>query len=111
MKKFILIALLMSLPVIADEINMTPSNTFSGYNNKSFKTQFPQVKKSVSASDIIEDREEFMKPKSIRQMGDITPNANSPMTYDRFPQNYDSSNMMLMQGARSGLQNMFMGGY
>ena len=42
-------------------------------------------------------------------MGKITPSSNksTPMTYDQFPQNYDSSNtMMMMQG---GMQNMFMG--
>ena len=50
-----------------------------------------------------------MGPKSVKEMGNTTPSndGRAPMTYSQFPQNYDSSNsMMLMQG---GMQNMFMG--
>ena len=50
-----------------------------------------------------------MRPKSVREMGASSTynDGRSPMTYDQYPKNYDSSNsMMLMQG---GMQNMFMG--
>lgn len=114
MKKLFTAAALMMLiitPVFAEEINLTPKNSFSGFNNNGVRSAYPQLKKSVSATDIIEEQNEneLMRPKSVREMGNITPSNNSgaPMTYSQFPQNYDSSNsMMLMQG---GMQNMFMG--
>ena len=112
MKKIVLAVLLISfaLPVFSEEVNLTPKNAFSGFNNNAARAKYPQLTKPVSASDIMEERaESIMSPKSVRQMGDVTPNndGRSPMTYSQFPQNYDSSNsMMLMQG---GMQNMFMG--
>ena len=65
-------------------------------------------------SDIVEEEgvDDIMGPKSVRQMGDITPSTNkqTPMTYSQFPQYMDSSNsMMMMQGIQGGMQNMFMG--
>ena len=107
MKKFFIILILFSLPVFADEINMTPQNAFSGYNNSGVRSKYPQLKKSLLLED--EQRSDIMKPKSVKEMGNITPSANSPMTYGQFPQNYDSSNMMLMQNVQNGMQNMFMG--
>lgn len=112
MKKIFLALLLLSfaLPVFSEEVNLTPKNAFSGFNNNAARAKYPQLRQSVSASDIVEERaESIMSPRSVREMGDIIPsnNGNSPMTYSQFPQNYDSSNsMMLMQG---GMQNMFMG--
>lgn len=114
MKKFILVLLLLSFvtPVFAEEINLTPKNSFSGFNNNGIRTKYPQLKKSVSATDILEEQSEtnsIMRPKSVREMGASSTyyDGRSPMTYDQFPKNYDSSNsMMLMQG---GMQNMFMG--
>lgn len=114
MKKFILVLLLLSFvtPVFAEEINLTPKNSFSGFNNNGIRTKYPQLKKSVSATDILEEQSEtngIMRPKSVREMGVSSTynDGRSPMTYDQFPKNYDSSNsMMLMQG---GMQNMFMG--
>lgn len=112
MKKIVLALLVLSfaLPVFSEEVNLTPKNTFSGFNNNAVRAKYPQLRKSVSASDIMEEHaESIMSPKSVRQMGDIAPNndGKSPITYSQFPQNYDSSNsMMLMQG---GMQNMFMG--
>lgn len=114
MKKIILTIALLSIitPVFSEEINLTPKNTFSGFNNNGIKPKYPQLQKTLSAADIIEEKQEknsIMGPKSVKEMGDITPsnNRSTPMTYSQFPQNYDSSNsMMLMQG---GMQNMFMG--
>lgn len=112
MKKIVLALLVLSfaLPVFSEEVNLTPKDAFSGFNNNATRAKYPQLRKSVSASDIMEEQtESIMSPKSVRQMGDITPSNDrkSPMTYSQFPQNYDSSNsMMLMQG---GMQNMFMG--
>lgn len=107
MKKLIFIlGLLIMLPVMADEVNMTPQSSFSGYNNKSnMKPMYPHLN---STSD---PRAEYMKKKSVHDMGDINPSNNpkTPMTYGQFPQNYDSSNMMLQQGIQNGMQNMFMG--
>jgi len=115
MKKIIFALLLISFatPVFSEEINLTPKNSFSGFNNNGVRSKYPQLKNTVSASDVIEEKEEnsIMAPKSVRQMGSITPsNSSAPMTYSQFPQNYDSSNsMMLMQGGMQSMQNMFMG--
>lgn len=113
MKKFILVATMMvlTIPAFADEINLTPKNTFSGFNNSGVRHNYPQLNKTLSASDVVEEQSEneIMRPKSVKEMGNITPSTNksAPMTYSQFPQNYDSSNsMMMMQG---GMQNMFMG--
>ncbi len=113
MKKFIFILALLvfSAPVFAEEINLTPKNSFSGFNNNAARPKYPKLNKTLSASDLIEEQNEngIMGPKSVREMGSVTPSndARTPMTYSQFPQNYDSSNsMMLMQG---GMQNMFMG--
>lgn len=113
MKKLILAIALLSIitPVFSEEINLTPKNSFSGFNNNGIRPKYPQLQKTLSASDIIEEQEtnSIMGPKSVKEMGNITPSSDrsTPMTYSQFPQNYDSSNsMMLMQG---GMQNMFMG--
>ena len=113
MKKFILVLslLIVSAPVFSEEINLTPKNTFSGFNNNGARPKYPQLNKTLSASDLIEEQNEneVMGPKSVKEMGNTTPSndGRAPMTYSQFPQNYDSSNsMMLMQG---GMQNMFMG--
>ena len=101
--------LITALPIMANDINMTPQNTFSGYNNNSARKQYPRIYRATTTSTPITQQEDFMKPKSVREMGDLTPTKDSPMTYGQFPQNYDSSNMMLMQGVQNGMQNMFMG--
>lgn len=112
MKKFILLLLALSFiaPVLADEINLTPKNSFSGFNNNGIRSKYPQLQKTVSASDIIEEQnDKVISRKSVREMGLTSPvnTGSTPMTYDQFPKNYDSSNsIMLMQG---GMQNMFMG--
>lgn len=95
--------------VWANEINMTPQGSFSGYYNKS---TYSPVKRPISQYNYQDNRANIMKAKSIHEMGDINPtnNGKSPMTYNQFPQNYDSSNsMMMMQGVQNGLQNTFMG--
>ena len=113
MKKLIIAIAILSIttPVFSEEINLTPKNSFSGFNNTAARAKYPQLQKTLSASDIVEEQEanSMMGPKSAREMGNITPsnNTSTPMTYSQFPQNYNSSNsMMLMQG---GMQNMFMG--
>lgn len=113
MKKLILAIAILSIttPVFSEEINLTPKNSFSGFNNTAARARYPQLHKPLSAADLVEEQEtnSMMGPKSVREMGNITPsnNGSTPMTYSQFPQNYDSSNsMMLMQG---GMQNMFMG--
>lgn len=106
MRKLVLLLALIGLPVMADEVNMTPQNTFSGYYNKSsVRPMYPRLN---SQNDT---KAEIMKKKSIHEMGDITPanDGKTPMTYGQFPQNYDSSNMMLQQRIQNGLQNMYMG--
>ena len=113
MKKLIIAIAILSIttPVFSEEINLTPKNSFSGFNNTATRAKYPQLQKTLSASDIVEEQEanSMMGPKSVREMGNITPsnNTSAPMTNSQFPQNYDSSNsIMLMQG---GMQNMFMG--
>lgn len=115
-KKIILVSILLSfgISVFAEDINMTPYSSFSGYTNVGVRSQYPHLKQSVSADDVLEERYEkqndFMKPLSVRRVRNVTPPSNdgkTPMKYEQFPKNYDSSNsMMLMQG---GMNNMFMG--
>ncbi len=106
MRKLVLMLALLTLPAMADDINMTPQNTFSGYSNKSnVRPMYPRLNTPVDT------RAELMKPKSVKDMGDTShPNdGKTPMTYSQFPKNYDSSNMMLQQGIQNGMQNMYMG--
>lgn len=95
------------LPSFADEINLTPQKTFSGLKNIARPT-YPQLNRPQYSFEQTE-RDNIMKAKSVHEMGDITPGKDMPMTYGQFPQNYDSSNMMLMQGIQNGMQNMYMG--
>lgn len=115
LKKIVFAIVLMSLftPVFAEEINMTPHATFSGAFHTTAPS-YPHLNKPLSASDIVEEEavDDIMKPKSVKQMGNITPSNDrqAPMTYNQFPQYMDSSNsMMMMQGIQGGMQNMFMG--
>ena len=106
-KRFILlIGILSVLPAYAD-VNMTPQTTFSGYYNKSYNSSFykPNYERTTNS------REEIMKRKSVTEMENTTPklDGKTSMTYGQFPQHYDSSNMLHMQGIQNGMQNMFMG--
>lgn len=113
LKKFIILTALLSLsaPVFADEINMTPQNTFSGFNNNGVRSTYPRLNRPASSIAPTDNRAEIMKPKSVREMGEINPvnDGSAPMTYGQFPRNYDSSNMLPMTEVQSGIQNMFMG--
>ena len=115
-KKLLLLSFLtiLTLPAMADEvnINMTPANKFSGMTNKSnFKVP------PLSASDLqyeegmvgMDDEGEINfshRPVSARQIVNQDPDAvrRAPMNYSNFPQNYDSSNsMLMMQGGMGGM--------
>lgn len=116
LKKLILGLILISfaVPVMADEIHLTPKNSFSGFNNNAARPKYPRLGQPVSAADILEEQnvKSIMSPKSVREIGQVTPSndGRAPMTYSQFPQNYDSSNsMMMMQGVQNGMQNMYMG--
>jgi len=86
-------------------INMTPKDKFSGYT------------KGTSAQNIYPtlntpNRNNFMKATSVKELSggrDLSTDTSAPMTYEQFPQNTDSSNMIHMQGLRNGIQNMYMG--
>lgn len=112
MRKLILTMILMSLitPVMADEVNMTPRNTYSGFYNQTARPMYPQLRKPLSATDILQDEnEDSMNSKPAKEYKSST-GRQAPMTYDKFPQNYDSSNsIMLMQGGMQNIQNMYMG--
>lgn len=98
--------ILVTLPVSAQDINMTPQSEFSGYRTKSSaRLMYPHI---TPAED---NRAELMKPKSVHEMGNTTPvnDGKTPMTYSQFPQHYDSSYMLHTQGVQNGMQNMFMG--
>lgn len=103
MKKFILLAsiVLLANPIFAEEINMTPQNTFSGYYNRSIRP-IPQMNKTYQQ----DNRSQIMKAKSVMEMGNLEPrnDGKTPMNYSQFPKNYDSSNAMLLNGA--GMQNL-----
>ncbi len=114
LKKIIITAALIAivLPAFSEEINLTPKNSYSGFNNTGTRSKYPQLQKTVSASDIVEEQNSIMKSKSVREMGSVNlkNDGSTPMTYSQFPQNYDSSNtMMMMQDVQNGMQNMFMG--
>ena len=119
MKKLIVLSLVLffaGVQVLADDIesmenvqnvNMTPKSTFSGANNNSARNIYPSLYKNSS-----DTRADFMKPKSIKELSgnrDLSTDTSAPMTYEQFPQNIDSSNMLHMQGLRNGIQNMYMG--
>ena len=99
MKKLIIAIAILSIttPVFSEEINLTPKNSFSGFNNTAARAKYPQLQKTLSASDIVEEQEanSMMGPKSVREMGNITPsnNTSAPMTYSQFPQNYESKKL------------------
>ena len=107
MKKFILLTLLFTImPAFADDINLTPQNKFSGYNNQStVRPMYPQLRKMPVTTS---DRTDIMRAKSVREMGDTNPvnDGKSPMTYSQFPQHYDSSNMLHSQGLQGGMQSI-----
>lgn len=111
LKKLVLILILLTAPVLADEINMTPQNTFSGTTNNGVRSTYPRLNRPAQNLTPTNDRAEIMKPKSVREMGDINPtnDGKAPMNYGQFPRNYDSSNMLPMTEIQSGIQDMFTG--
>lgn len=112
-KNLILVTALIitTLPILANEINMTPQGTFSGYYNKStISSSIP--KRPISQYKYDDSRYNVMRAKSVHEMGDITPSnsTKAPMSYNQFPNTYDSSNsMMMMQGVQNSIQNSLMG--
>ncbi len=107
MKNLVFIIALLTAPAFGADINMTPQNTFSGYNNNGIRTTYPKLNNSHQTERT--NRAEFMKPKSVREMGEVTLKHEAQMNYSQFPKNYDSSNLMHMQDVQNGMQNMFMG--
>lgn len=111
MKKLFVAILLFGftvLPVLSEDVNMTPQDTFSGYKNS--ENKYPRLNStSIPVRYVDNSRDEIMRPKSVREMGNISPSSNGPMNYGQFPQYMDSSNMMMMQGIQNGMQNMYMG--
>ena len=120
-KLLFIFVLFIALPCIAEEksdllysdnINMTPQRTFSGYTTG---TSNYQNINNIHKSNIYrtyttqsQKRAEIMKPRSVREIQHYTPKEDDPMTYNKFPQNRDSSDMMHMQQMHHGVQNMFM---
>lgn len=116
-KNFILSLCLIGfvMPAFADRMPnqdaldfVNTNSNFSGTFNTA-RPKFPSLKKSLSTSDIMqEDAENEMGSGSEAHEIKINPKdvKHPPMNYSNFPQNYDSSNsMMMMQG---GMQNLFM---
>ena len=106
-KKLVLILILLAAPVLADDINMTPQSTFSGFNNNGTRPMYPRLE-TTHRQIPIDNRADIMKPKSVRELNTSGSTGKAPMTYNQFPQNYDSSNMLHSQGLRNSIQNMFM---
>ena len=114
MKKLFLLSFLFRftlLPIFAEDVNMTPQNTFSGFSNNSVRVKYPKLSStSIPIRYVDNSRDELMKAKSVREMGNVTPSSSfGPMNYNQFPQQMDSSNMMMLQGIQNGMQNMYMG--
>ena len=116
MRKFVIVfaILLTSSCVLAedefiqDNINMTPQKTFSGYTDNGSRTVYPRLNYQPRNYDA--QRANIMKSKSIHEMhvNSNSRNINTPMKFDEFPQNYDSSNMLHTQGIQNGIRNMYM---
>lgn len=117
LKKILLIsALFMAIPCLAETdmegINMTPQKTFSGYTNSG--VNYPKLN-NVHNSNIYrnysthsQQRAEIMKAKSVKDISRYSYQKDDPMTFNKFPQNRDSSDMMHLQQINNGVQNMFM---
>ena len=116
LKRFLLIfALFVAVPCMAEEellyyenVNMTPKRTFSGYTNGTANYQNNIQKSNVyrTYTTQVQQRAEIMKPKSVKEIKNYT--QDTSMTFNKFPQNRDSSDMMHMQQIHNGVQNMFM---
>jgi len=95
----------------SENVNMTPQSTFSGYTNST--SSYPKFRKSDiyrTYSTQTQQRAEIMKAKSVRDINSYSRknDETSPMTFNKFPQNRDSSDMMHLQQINNGVQNMFM---
>lgn len=114
MKKFLVLCFLFYgvLPVMADEydINLTPKNTFSGYSNNSMKTEYPHFKTSSYQYNTVleQQRKQWMKPTSVKSMNNHE-EVNNSVYINKFPDAYDTSDVMRIQQIQSGVQNMYMG--
>ena len=116
MKKILVICVLLTgLSVWADEsgINLTPRSSFSGYSDKSMKTEYPHLNSvNYQYNTVLEQqRKQWMKPTSVRSMG-YTETRNierMPVSPNQLPQHIDSSDMMHVQQIQQGMQNMYMG--
>ena len=118
LKRFLFIFVLFTaIPCIAEDsqlysgnVNMTPQRTFSGYTSGTSSYQNNMHKSNIyrNYTTQSQQRAEIMKPKSVREIQNYTPKEDDPMTYNKFPQNRDSSDMMHMQQIHHGVQNMFM---
>lgn len=103
-----------SLPVLADELldklNSTPASQFSGFTNTA-RPKYPSLYRAKSVVDMqYEDDEKEMEQGdvvSVKKILKENPGVvkSAPMTYSSFPQNYDSSNSMMMMNG--GMQGMF----
>ena len=117
MKKILVLCVLLlsSLSVMADDlnINLTPKSSFSGYSNSQMKTQYPHLNSANYQYNTVleQQRKQWMKPTSVRSMGDITPRNDgyTTMAPSQVPQKMDSSDMMHIQQMQQGMQNMYMG--
>lgn len=117
MKKILVLSVLLlgSLPVMAEDlnINLTPRSSFSGYSSKPMKTEYPHLNSATYQYNTVleQQRKQWMKPTSVRSMGDITPRNDgyTPMSQNQVPQRMDSSDMMHVQQMQQGMQNMYMG--
>lgn len=134
MKKFIVILfLLIAAPVIAEEnsnvlynnpsesvsptgsINMTPKSSFSGYTKSNdLRNKYPNLNnKGYYNTSSNYQRTQMMKSKSVKEFSNTSNlstdlDQKSPMTFNQFPQQYTSDDMMHVNAIQNGMQNMYM---
>lgn len=115
MKRFLVLCVLLcgSLSVMAEDldINLTPRNTFSGYSNSSMKTEYPHLNSVNHQYNTVleQQRKQWMKPTSVKSMNVNQEVKDNSVYLNRFPDSYDSSDMMRIQQIQNGVQNMYMG--
>lgn len=132
MKKFIVILfLLMTMPVMAEEtngllynsesenvpatgsINMTPKNTFSGYTKSSdIRNKYPNWNRGTYNQSQDYQRTQMMKTKSVKEIsntGNLSKDSDIPMMFNnQLPQKYTNEDMMRVNAIQNGVQNMYM---
>lgn len=133
MKKYLTVLfLLVAMPVMAEEangllynadsanapstgsINMTPKNTFSGYSKSNdVRSSYPNLSNRVQYNTTSAyQRQQMMKAKSVKEISNTSnlsrEDENSGITFNQFPKQYTTDDMLHLNAIQNGVQNMYM---